>query len=101
MIEPAERGGMSAALEVRRLRPVERRASMEYWVAMESRATMKPWSAAVEMVVIDERATVRDIRVVVVDHGPAPPVGAPVVPSPAESGEESDPETDSKRNPRA
>ncbi len=76
-------------------------SAMEPWFAMEPWPAMEPWAAAVEMVVIDERSTVRDVLVVVVDQFPAAPVGIPVVPSPTESAEEADPETDSEGDPRA
>src|SRR5258708_2848828 len=77
MIDPAERAGTGA------------------WAAME------PWAAAEEMAVIDERAAVRDKGVVVVLDPPVVPVGAPVMPSPAESAEKADPKTESERNPPA
>src|SRR5437016_2272317 len=107
---------------------VESRAAVTVWTAVESWATVtgwpavEPWAAvelwaavtvrpavermaavtaAVEMVVADEGAAVRDIPVVVEHHAVAAPVGVPVVPSPAESTVEADPETDSERNPRA
>jgi hypothetical protein len=83
MIEPAEGAGTSAGLEVRRR-------------AVKFRAAMESWTAAIEMVAIDERAAVRDVAVVVVHHPPLAPVGVPVAPSPTEPGEEADPETDSE-----
>src|SRR5258708_28089787 len=97
MIEPAERAGMRAGLDVRRFSSMERRA----WATLEPWAPMKAWAAAVEVVVIDERAAVRNPVMVVVLHPPAAPVGVPVVPSPAESGVVADPETESERDPRA
>ncbi len=57
--------------------------------------------AAVEVVAIDDRSTVRDVGVVVVDHPMAMPVASPVMPAPPKSSEEADPEADSKSNPRS
>src|SRR6267378_8560783 len=125
MIEPAERARSSTGLEVRRLWSVElgatvgpgaamkvrasvgARAAMEVRAtvgaraAMKVRATVESWTAAVEVVAIDEGAAVRDVSVVVEVHPPVVPIGVPVVPSPTESAEEADPPTESERNPRA
>src|SRR5439155_23376800 len=94
VIEPAERAGAGARLAM------ESSTAMERGGAMERGAAMEPGAAAVEMVAIDERAAVRDISAVVVDHDPAAPVGTPVAPSPTESGEDAEPETHSERNAR-
>jgi hypothetical protein len=75
---------------------VELAAAMEPSAAVELRAAVEAWAASVEVVVIDERAAVRDIALVVVHHFPVAPVGVPVVPSPAESAEVADPEADSE-----
>src|SRR5207253_6691915 len=80
---------------------VESSATVEFRASVKFRAAVEPGTAAVEMVVADEGAAVRDIPVVVEHHAVAAPVGVPVVPSPAESTVEADPETDSERNPRA
>src|SRR6266478_1551582 len=113
MIEPAERARTSAGLDVLRLWSVKLgatvgpraamkvRAAVESRAAMKVRATVESWTAAVEVVAIDEGAAVRDVSVVVEVHPPVAPIGVPVVPSPTESAEEADPPTDSERNPRA
>ncbi len=100
VIEPAERARMRAGLDVPRRGSVEP-GSGGRTAGVELRAAVKRRAAAVEMVAIDERATVRDIGVVVVDDRPAAPVGVPVVPSPTEPREEPDPETGSERDSRA
>src|SRR5882672_8543687 len=107
VIEPAERARAGAGLEVLPLGPVELGAAMKFRAtvgpraAMKVRATVESWTAAVEMVAIDERAAVRHVSVVVEVHPVVAPIGVPVVPSPTESAEEADPPTESERNPRA
>src|SRR5207253_9244118 len=98
-VEPWAAVELWAAVTVRPA--VEPWAAVTVRPAVEFRASMKSWAAAVEMVVADEGAAVRDIPVVVEHHAVAAPVGVPVVPSPAESTVEADPETDSERNSRA
>src|SRR2546422_9148295 len=86
---------------------VESGAAVTVWPAVEFRASVKfraaveSGAAAVEMVPVHEGSAVRDIPVMVVHHAVAAPVGVPVVPSPAESSVEAEPETDSERNPWA
>jgi hypothetical protein len=87
-MEPSAAVELAAAMEPSAA--VDPSAAVELWAAVEA------WAASVEMVVIDERAAVRDIALVVVHHFPVAPVGVPVVPSPAESAEVADPEADSE-----
>src|SRR5882672_12794570 len=101
MIEPAERARSSTGLEVRRLWSVKVGATVGPRAAMKVRATVESWTAAVEVVAIDEGAAVRDISVVVEVHPVVMPIGVPVVPSPTEPAEEADPPTNSERNPGA
>jgi hypothetical protein len=57
--------------------------------------------AVVEVVAINDRSTVGDIGVVVVDHPVPAPVPAPVIPAPTKSPKESDPEPRAEVEPRA
>ena len=54
--------------------------------------------SAVEVVAIDDRSAVRDIRVVVVDYPAAVPVISPVVPAPPKSAEEADAKSKTERD---
>src|SRR5580700_5353094 len=69
------------------------------WLSVRCRIPVKPRvpSAAsvkrvdvVEVVAIDDRSTVGDIGVVIVDHPMAVPVPSPVIPAPPKSSEETD-----------
>src|SRR2546425_5232317 len=67
----------------------------------ESGAAVEARAAAIEVIVIDERPAARPPLVVIVLDSPVVPVGAPMVPAPAESGEEADPEAESEGDPGA
>src|SRR5580704_13707213 len=66
------------------------------WLSVRCRIPVKPRvpSAAsvkrVDVVAIDDRSTVGDIGVVIVDHPVAMPVPSPVIPAPPKSSEETD-----------
>ena len=57
--------------------------------------------AVVEVVAIDDRSAVRNVGVVVVDRCSAVPVVSPVMPAPPISSKKTEPEADSKSNPRS
>src|SRR5205823_12629805 len=101
VIEPAERARARAGLNLRRgcVKPgaavepgaagaaVEPSAAVEFGAAVKSGVAVEPGAAAVEMVAVDERATVRHVPVVIEVDRPVAPVCVPVVPSPTEARE--------------
>src|SRR5882672_4689227 len=86
VIEATECAGACSWLSVRCRIPVKPRvpsaASVKRVVVVEV--------SAVEVVAIDDRPTVGDIGVVIVDHPVAMPVPSPVIPAPPKSSEETD-----------
>src|ERR1700676_2588463 len=58
-------------------------------------------AAVVEVAAVHDRSTVREIRVVVVNHPVPVPVPSPVIPSPTKSSKESDSESRAEVKPRA
>src|SRR5580692_10928928 len=75
VIKAAERAGACTWLWVKRRVP----ASVE-GMAMAEAAVVEV--VAAEVVAIDDRSATGDVRVVIVDHGPAVPVVSPVMPAP-------------------
>src|SRR5579864_2446814 len=77
---------------------------MESWISLPGSA---PKCAApveitvIEIVAIDNRSAVRDIRVVVVDHPVAMPVVSPVIPTPPKSSKQANSKSSAEDEARA
>src|SRR5437879_13627389 len=59
------------------------------------------WMPVIEVVAIDESRAVGDESVMVVQHVVSVPIRSPVVPPPAEAGEDADSDSQAERNPWA
>src|SRR5713226_5342771 len=99
VIEATERPGACSRLKVRSRRPMEPRTSAARSASVERVAMIEV--AVVEVVAIDDRSAVRNVGVVVVDRCSAVPVVSPVMPAPPISSKKTEPEADSKSNPRS
>src|ERR1700730_16567966 len=90
MIEPAEGARVCSLLGVRSKTP-----------AMKAGAMVEGPSRRVKAIPIEDAPAVRNVGVVVVDHSPVVmPIVSPMVPAPAESAKEPNPEPESKRDYR-
>lgn len=96
MIKTAECTGVSARLNVLRRKPVlTARESSRGWRPMEIAAV------AADIAAIDECSAVRNVSVVVIHDCVVVPVESPVMPSPTEAAEQTDPKPYTESNRRA
>jgi len=93
VVKTAERTGVRAGLAVWRSEPMLRTGD-----SSRSWATMKVAGAVTEIVAIDERSAMGDVRVVVIDDRAVMPVESPAMPSPAKTAEVANSKTCTERN---
>ena len=97
VIKATECAGACSWLSVRCRIPVKPRVPSAASVKRVDVVEVSP----VEVVAIDDRSTVGDIGVVIVDHPMAVPVPSPVIPAPPESSEEADSKSSAEEKSRA
>src|SRR6266853_1075125 len=98
VVEPAEGAGMRSLRRMRDVGPTTPPMAVKApAVSVDSMIVVR-----VKVIAIDDSPAVRDVGIVVVDDSPfVVPIVVPMVPTPAEAAEESDPESQSKTDPRA
>src|SRR5882724_3500353 len=102
MVESAERAGVDGRGSAGGKSTAMCKSAMRNVVVRESTAGMdEPRMSVTEVRVMAEGRTVRDVPVMIVQHIVVVPVGSPVMPAPAETSEDADPNTQAERNPWA
>ncbi len=98
VIKATERARTCTLLSVRSWSPMESWISAPRSAPVEGAAMVEIAAVGIEVVAIDDRATVGDVGVVVVNRGATVPIIIPVMPAPPKSAEEADSKTTAKVN---